>query len=317
MIEKYVKIWADLLAYNDMETKPRAFSAYVLALPLIIGFIVSVALKLDAIYIVGTMAGLSIIVHLSAYVYLVVGAGARASKVEEFLPDFLSLTASNIRAGLTPDKALIVSARPEFGPLGKAVDDAAKTSVTGMPLDQVMISIGEHIHSEVLEKTIKMIVEGLHSGGDMAELLEKTAYDLRKFRSVRREIDAIILNYVLFIMAAIAMGAPLLYAIASFLVEIMMKIKGKIGSGGDAAAAMGSVSIFKGKLAFTPEAITLFAALAITITVFFGCMTVGVMSSGKRMDGLKYFPLIWVIALGILFGIKLVLGSVLGGLMGG
>ncbi len=316
MFEGYGKTWAGLLIYNDNEMSPRLFTTYLLSVPLVLGFAVALLLRLNPYLSIAAIGAASVLCHLGAYVYLMLGAGARASKAEEFLPDFLSLAASNIRAGLTPDKALIVSARPEFGPLGKAVNDAAKGSVTGMPLDQVMAGIGERLHSDVLDKTITLVVEGLHSGGDMADLLEKTAFDLRKFRSVRREIDAIILNYVLFIMAAITFGAPLLYGISSFLVEIMLKIKSKIGAGAEEASAMGSVSIFKGKLAFTADSVTLFAALAITITVFFGCMTVGVMSSGKRVDGLKYFPVVWLIAMGILFGIKAGLGAVLGGLMG-
>jgi hypothetical protein len=164
-----------------------------------------------------------------------------------------------------------------------------------------------------------MIVEGLHSGGDMADLLEKTALDIRKFRSVRREINSIILNYVLFIVAAITFGAPLLYGVSTFLVDIMLLIKGKIGSAGTGgmSALTGQVGIFKGKLALTSEGVTLFASSAILITVFFGCMAVGVMSSGKRVDGLKYFPFLAFIALAILFGIRFALSSILGGMLSG
>ena len=56
---------------------------------------------------------------------------------------------------------------------------------------------------------------------------------------------------------------------------------------------------------------------SIVITVFFGCMAVGVMSSGRRVDGLKYFPLLTLIALGILFGIRFALSAILGGMLAG
>ena len=79
----------------------------------------------------------------------------------------------------------------------------------------------------------------------------------------------------------------------------------------------GSVGIFKGKLLLTPEGVQLFSVLAILITVFFGCMAVGVMGTGKRVDGLKYFPILALIALAILFGIRFGLGSVLGGMLSG
>ncbi len=315
MIKKYAKIWSDLLAYNGKDIEPKKFVFYLLICSFAVGGGAAVFVAhLEGIYIPMVMLAVFLISQAIVYMYYLLGAAARASKAEEVLPDFLSLMASNIKAGLTPDKAFIISARPEFGPLAKAVDDASKHSITGMPLEEVMMQMNIRINSEVLRQTVRLIVEGLHSGGDLSDLLEKTAFDLRKFRSVKKEINATIMNYVLFIMAAVAFGAPLLYAIASFLVEIMLKIKSKIGDTG-ALSAMGGINIFKGKLAFTPESITLFATLSIFVTVLFGTMAVGVMSSGKRIDGLKYFPLVMLIAITVFFGLKIVMASVLGPLM--
>jgi type II secretory pathway component PulF len=261
-----------------------------------------------------------IAIHAAAYVQLMLTANSRAAKVEEVLPDFLSLMASNIRAGLTSDRALIVSAREEFGPLTAAIHNAGKNSITGMPLEQVMVQMGDYIKSDVLHKTVRLIVEGMQSGGDMSELLEKTALDIRKFRSVRKEVNSIIMNYKLFIMAAITFGAPLLYGVSTFLVDIMLKIKGKISqntSEDTAAMLSNSVGVFKGKLLLTPEAIALFASVSILVTIFFGCMAVGIMTSGKRVEGLKYFPILSVVGISILFGLRYALSVILGGMMGG
>lgn len=255
-------------------------------------------------------------IHIAAYAQLLLASNSRAAKVEDVLPDFLSLVASNIRAGLTSDKALIVSAREEFGPLTKAIYKAGKSSVTGMPLDQVMMQMCEYINSPVLRKTIMLIVEGMQSGGDLADLLERTALDIRKFRSVRKEVNSIILNYELFILAAVTLGAPLLYSVSTFLVDIMLKIKSKISISSDSASMLsGQVGIFKGKLLLTPDAVAFFASVAIVVTVFFGCMAVGVMTTGRRVDGLKYFPVLALVGLGILFGIRAALMAVLGGMM--
>ena len=319
MLKKYIRLWSGLLNYNDIEMDARRFSTYLLAVSFASVGIITVALTSDPTLALAASVLAFGITHIVVYTYLMLGANSRAAKVEEVLPDFLSLVSSNIRSGLTPDKALIVSARDEFGPLTAAINKAGKHSITGMPLEQVIMGIGEHIKSNTLDKTIRLIVEGLHSGGDMAELLERTALDIRKFRSVRREINSIILNYVLFIVAAVTFGAPMLYGVSTFLVDIMLLIRSKIGSAGTSgmAALSGSVGIFKGKLLFTPEAVALFASSAIVITVFFGCMAVGVMSSGKRVDGLKYFPLLAAIALGLLFAIRFALSAVLGGMLAG
>ncbi|MFA5077560.1 MAG: type II secretion system F family protein [Candidatus Micrarchaeia archaeon] len=316
-VDWYVNLWAELLRYNDIGYDARKFSINLFFGSLDFGMIALILLRLGAFQVLGGALAVSALVHVAVYTYLLLGANSRGGKVEEVLPDFLSLVASNIRSGLTPDKAIIMSARPEFGPLASAVANAGKNSITGMPLDQVMMSMNERIKSEVLSKTIWLVVEGLHSGGDMSELLEKTAFDLRKFRSVKREVNSIVLNYVLFIMTAVTFGAPLLYGISGFLIEIMMAIKSRTGSGGDAFAAMSQVNIFKGKMAFTSEGLTLFSAVAIGVTVLFGCMAVGVMSTGRREDGLKYFPFLLVIAIGLMLGMKMALMALLGPMISG
>jgi len=318
LTDSYWNIWAPLLVYNDNETDPRVFSLYMAAASVAAGIILPLALSAGfplaiAYALVGVIA-----LHVVVYTYLMLGAGSRASKVEDVLPDFLSLVASNIRSGLTPDKALVMSARDEFGALTAEINKAGKNSITGMPLDQVMMGMTEHIKSNVLEKTMTQIVEGMHSGGDLPELLERTALDIRKFRSVKKEVNSIILNYELFIIAAITFGAPMLYGVSTFLVDIMLIIKTKLGGGTEAFSQLsGSVGIFKGKLLLTPEAVQLFSVLAILITIFFGCMAVGIMGSGRRMDGLKYFPLLALLGLAILLGIRFGLSALLGGMLSG
>lgn len=314
----YRKRWEEVLTYNDIEADGRKFSSTFLMLSASLSIALALALLPDAP--MGVAAGIAafITIHVAIYSHLALSANGRAAKVEEVLPDFLSLVASNIRAGLTPDKALIVSARDEFGPLTVEVNRAGRHSLTGMPLEQVFVGMGQHIRSDKLEKTIRLIVEGLQSGGNMVELLEKTALDLRKFRSVRSETNSMILNYVLFIVAAVTFGGPMLYAVSSFLVDIMLRIKTKIGAEGSSAfsSLSGQAGIFKSQLLLTPAAVSMFATAAILVTVFFGCLAIGTMYYGKRMEGLKYFPLLAAVALGTLFFIRTALLAVLGGMMG-
>jgi hypothetical protein len=315
-LEKYSQYWKDLLVYNDIEMNSRRFSAILFLVCINAGLAASLFLANDMWSIAGAFIATFVVIHALTYSYLLLGANNRAAKVEEALPDFLALVASNIHSGLTPEKALIVSAREEFGPLSVEVNRAGRYSLTGMPLERVFVGMTEHIHSDLLDKTVRLIVEGLHSGGDMVELLEKTALDIRKFRSVRKETGSMILNYVLFIVAAITFGGPMLYGVASFLVDIMLKIKQKLTISSDASLS-GQIGVFKGQLMLTQEGVMMFSSVAIVITVFFGCMAVGIMQSGRRMDGLKYFPLLTIVALSILFFVRAALAFVLGGMMGG
>ncbi len=318
MIERYRKVWAKLLTYNDIDFDVRPFSFMIFSASLVLGLIAAFLMNVEKQPLAySSLAGMLAFVaaQILAYVYLLLAAQSRAAKVEAILPDFLSLMASNIRSGLTPDKALIISVQEDFGPLAVEIERAGKSSLTGKPISEVLIGIGDHIDSDALQKTIYLIVEGLQSGGDIAELLEKTAVDMRKSSSLRRETRSVILNYILFIVAAISFGAPLLYGVSTFLVDIMIKIKQNmsvLGGGGGIGSLPDQVGIFKGQLQLSSEAVSLFAIASIVITVFFGCMAIGVINSGKKLDGLRYFPIILAISLGILFAIRWVLAQMLG-----
>ena len=50
----------------------------------------------------------------------------RIKKMELAFPDFISLMASNLRAGMTIDRALVLSARKEFDPLDKEILQVGK-----------------------------------------------------------------------------------------------------------------------------------------------------------------------------------------------
>jgi len=318
VMDDYQRAWAQLLIYNDIELDSRRFASMIFSISLILGLVTAILVSLGKnppLY--SFLACLMVFAasQILVFVYLLLAAQGRAAKVEAILPDFLSLMASNIRSGLTPDKALIVSVQDEFGPLAVEIERAGKSSLTGKPINEVLIGIGDHINSDALRKTIALIVEGLQSGGDIIELLEKTAQDMRKSSSLRRETSSVILNYILFIVAAISFGAPLLYGVSTFLVDIMLKIKQKMaasGIGESGGAFQSQIGLFKGQLQLSSDAVALFAVASITITVFFGCMAIGVMHSGRKLDGLKYFPVILGIALGILFAIKWALGQMLG-----
>ncbi|VVC02234.1 Type II secretion system (T2SS), protein F [uncultured archaeon] len=321
VVKKYQKYWGELLSFSDFEIEPGRFASVLFFGSLLIClaaftfFLFTGQLGNGLLYGIAAFA----LPHILAYTWFTIKINSRAAAVENALPDFLMLVASNMRAGLMADKALMLSARDEFGPLSVEVLRASKYSITGTSLDQVILSLGERIRSNTLQKTIHLVVEGMHSGGDMVELLEKTALDIRKFRSVRKEVSSMILNYVLFIVAAVTFGAPMLYGVATYLLDIMLLIRSKVEVGGSTAmtSLSGSTGIFKGQLLLTSDGVIFFAAAAIVVTTFFGCMTAGVMNSGRRMDGLKYFPILALIALALLFIIRFALSTLLGGMLTG
>ncbi|MFH8132343.1 MAG: type II secretion system F family protein, partial [Candidatus Aenigmatarchaeota archaeon] len=115
--------------------------------------------------------------HLIIDLVLVLIGDKKGSFAESVLPDALQLMAANIRSGLTPDKALLFSARPEFGVLEKEIRVAASKAIAGEPFEDALSSLVSRIKSRIVNRTFNLIFEGMKKGGEIARLLEQTAED--------------------------------------------------------------------------------------------------------------------------------------------
>jgi len=246
-----------------------------------------------------------------AYLILEYTATRRMSVMEDVLPDFLTLMASNIRSGLTPERALLVSAREEFGPLKREIDSASKFAMTGTSFGKAFEKIGENVPSLSLNKSVRLIVEGVGSGGNLAELLDSTASDIRRFNLVRMEIQANVAAYKLFFFVAAGLGAPLLYATTNFLMGTVASIKGKLSLIGIATSGFRTPVFFNTK-AVPPELVFWFSVASIVVTATFASFAAGVISSGKESDGLRYVPLIVAIGIGVFLATLFALQSAFG-----
>src|SRR3990167_8745149 len=103
---------------------------------------------------------------------------ARIKKIEDVFPDFLQLMASNLRAGMTIDRAMLLSARPEFAPLDSEILNVGKDITTGKSVESALLGMSKRIKSEKIDKTIFLIISGIRAGGNLAILLEQTASGL-------------------------------------------------------------------------------------------------------------------------------------------
>jgi len=255
-------------------------------------------------------ASLFVITQAIAYGSVIVIANSRIQMIEEVLPDFLTLMSGNIRSGLTTERALLLSARKEFGILTKEIDKAAKLMITGVPFTDAFMAMTGKINSEVFAKTVRLIVEGVRSGGNLAELLDNTANDIRKFGAIRKEVSATVLSYQLFMLAAVAIGAPLLYAVSTFLVDAITRIKSKALI--SAVGASNYFPMFQSTNTVDPQMVFFFAIFSICMSAILGSLAAGVISKGKESDGFTYVPFVILISVSIFLVGRFILETFLG-----
>ncbi|MDO8634534.1 MAG: type II secretion system F family protein, partial [archaeon] len=246
--------------------------------------------------------------------WLNLAADSKGKYVEKILPDALQLVASNVKAGLTTERALLVSAREEFGPLEVELRRAAGKIIGGIPVAEALTGIPAKIKSRLVESTIWLIAEGIERGGEIGDLLIELADDIREQASIKEEISANISMYILLIFFASAFGAPVLFGVSTFIVQILTTQAASIPTvTGVSSQQFGNSAVIQGftqggpKISF--DFVLFFATVSLFATSVFAAMTIGVINTGSEKGGAKYMPIILLIAFSLFFIVRAALES--------
>ncbi len=299
----YCNIKTDVNRFLTLNTIITAIASVVLALFTLIFFSLNFFLLLICWYIL--LQGI-------VYAWLVLTADSRARFVEELLPDALQLMASNLRAGLTVDRALLLSARPEFGHFKDELNYVGKELATGKELGEALMDLSSRIRSDRLKKTFQIIVSAMASGGELAELLVQTATNLRQQRLIEQRVRSSVLVYVIFIFSAIAFGAPMLFGLSSFLVEVISDIFSKVELPPQDSSTNLPLSFTK--VAVPPSFINTYTVVSLLLTSIMGSLILGLIAKGKEKEGLKFLPILVIITISLFFLVKLSIKALLGSL---
>ncbi|MFP4151113.1 MAG: type II secretion system F family protein [Candidatus Aenigmatarchaeota archaeon] len=254
--------------------------------------------------------------QLAPFVYLSLTANSRAGEVDTILPDALQLMAANIRAGMTTERAIWLSARPEFGPLEEEIHRLSSKVMGGKPLPEALKEMSSNIDSDLLDRAVKLMIEGIRSGGEMATLLDETATDIRTAQNMKEKVKANVTMYSMFIVFASVLGAPLLFAISLYFIEVTSELWAEELTAMEGVGEMGAGMISMKGPQIGAATLELFSVGAIAVTTFFGGMIIGLIQEGEATSGLKYSPLMMAAALAIFFVANLLVTRLFGGFIG-
>ena len=307
----------EVVNITELKIDPDILAGFVFSFSIGLAFAVAFDLYVFMeipIYVV--FPAIFTVANIAVYGKLLLSADSKRKFIESVLPEALQMMSTNIKSGLTTDRALLLSARPEFGVLAKELRIVGKQVVTGMQLEEALVSMTRKIRSDVLDRTIALIVEGIKSGGKLAELLEQTAKDLQDQQVLQKEIAANVGTYALFIFIAAAVGAPLLFGMSSFIIQVLtsqMSIASPTGN----VPIFGSSTIGSAKrgIGITYQFVVYFSFTLITIIGGFAGMMMGIIKEGREKAGLKYSPIILVIALSLFFAVRIIMTQSFGQLL--
>ncbi|MBN2422558.1 type II secretion system F family protein [Candidatus Woesearchaeota archaeon] len=226
----------------------------------------------------------------------------RTKTIEEVLPDFLHLASANISAGMPIDRALWFAVRPRFGVLAKEIEEVAKSTLVGEKLDKALLRFTDKYDSVILKRSINLLLEGVESGGEIADLLNRIARDIEETRIIRKEMAANVTTYVIFILFATVIAAPFLFGLSTELIVIMQSILSniEIGSLSESTSGMGSMFNITGESVAVSD-YKIFVISCICITSFFSTVIINIIKKGNIKEGIHLIPVFILISLLIYF----------------
>ena len=302
----------DFLFYTSIKVNPDMFIGFVILtsilLGLVGGFFLTPFVKLSFWIVFVAFVLLSIII---VYVWLVLLVDKKARLVEDSLPDALQLMASNLRAGMTPDKALLLSSRPEFGPLKDEIDLVGKKVALGKNIGTALMEMAKQIRSQKLVRAVELINSGLDSGGSLATLLEATANDLREQFLIDKKIKASISMYVIFIFSAAAMITPVLFGLSSFLIDILQSTLSNIDI---PTTAISSLPIKGVQVTISSKFVVMYIITFLVVNSLMASLLLGMIAKGNRKEGLRYYIPMLLFAIPIFLLIRITIKSAMSGL---
>jgi pilus assembly protein TadC len=312
MPRSYKRKIEELLKFSGSKKSPQGFVNYTFTISIAMGFIAALFVREYALLMgVGVFIAFFGLFHG----FLILAVDRRTKFIERILPDAMQLMAANIKSGFIPSRAMLLSARKEFGPLSDAIKKSGKEMMTGQSLQESLKEIPRQIKSEILETTIGLIVRGTRSGGQLVSLFEETALDMRRKEAINKEVKANILMYGIFIGFAGAVGAPVLYALSTFLVTTIGQMGAVTQMPEQFATNLPMMGL--GGISISPDFLFLFSIAAILITTVFGGLIMGIIDSGKEKAGIKYIPLLTAIALVIFFAARVMIAGIFGTMIPG
>jgi pilus assembly protein TadC len=239
---------------------------------------------------------------LAYYVFL---ADARRSAVETVLPEFLSMVSSNVRGGMPVDQALWNSAKPEFGILSAEVRMAIKEAYSGKTMDDSLDDLASRFNSKLFKRFIEILKQAISSGAEVGVVLEKLSDEIREVIIVRRDIKSMLIVYAIFLFFAAAFGVPFLLSVSNKLIEVLYTAFAMVTPSGG-LESMGSNSLignfFLGRPPITPSDFYYFSLVMLFITNFITAYIIGAAYTGNENDGIKFFPIMALVAYLVFFG---------------
>ncbi len=154
----------------------------------------------------------------------------RTRQAENILEDYLRYVVENLKGGLSFEKALWSSIKPDFGVLAEEIHLVTKKVMTGTDLDVALKEFTEKYDSPLLKRSFDIIIESLRGGGSISDIIEDLTNELSNMKELKQELVTTNLSYSIFVNAVVLVITPFLFSLSTQFILVLNKIGEKVGS---------------------------------------------------------------------------------------
>lgn len=157
---------------------------------------------------------LAIVMMLFFYFWTGIKIYERTKDLEIILPDYLTLVSTNLKGGMSFEKALWDAIKPEFGVLASEIGLVSKKVMTGNEVVDALNEFVRKYDSPILRRNFQLIIGELDSGGEIVKVIDRIIVNLKKTQILKKELAASTLTYMIFIGALVIVICPILFALS-------------------------------------------------------------------------------------------------------
>ena len=142
---------------------------------------------------------------------------ARAKKLEEQLPEALTMISNSLKAGFGLLQSLSLAAEQLAHPVSTELAQTVHETNIGSSMDEAFIELSKRCDSYDLDLVVTAILVQRTSGGNLGEILENVAETMRERVRIRGEITTLTAQQMMtgFVIALMPVGVGLLFLLVS------------------------------------------------------------------------------------------------------
>ena len=304
LVEKY----QGFLKQAGLKVDARVFIALAVALAIVFAvltfFFLSVAGLFDELKIFVAVIPIVALDLFLGYPYL--KAMQRIDAIERALPEALKQMADTLNAGGTYEYALREIANAEYGPLAKEMNNVLRKLEEGENLENSLKSFSENIDSRLVSRSIIVIIDSIKAGAGLADVLEEISDDIREIYRIGQERKAKTTMQVMFMVAAGAIVAPLIFGIVSTIISFLVVSASQgLDIGLEARAQAAAVK----------DLIVLLIQAYIAVEIIAVGFMLSLMRDGKMSKSIIYIPILLLLAFVCYFSAKFLSVGLFGGVI--